>query len=100
MRRPVPLPVGTEQARGAQRRGPRPSSRGKTSRAKYYYFTPSPEGTGARHDRGDRDDRREIAEHAKNWKFERIAKVDLAILRLAIYELLYRNDIPPIVSIN
>jgi len=43
---------------------------------------------------------REIAEHAKNWKFERIAKVDLAILRLAIYELLYRNDIPPIVSIN
>ena len=38
--------------------------------------------------------------HANNWKFERIAKVDLSILRLAIYELLYRNDIPPIVSIN
>ncbi len=42
----------------------------------------------------------EIREHAKNWKFERIAKVDLAILRLAIYELLFRKDIPPIVSIN
>ncbi|CAA6679428.1 MULTISPECIES: transcription antitermination factor NusB [unclassified Lentimonas] len=41
-----------------------------------------------------------IAEHANNWTFDRIAKVDLAILRLAIYELLYRNDIPPIVSIN
>ena len=41
-----------------------------------------------------------IEEHANNWTFERIAKVDLAILRLAIYELLYRNDIPPIVSIN
>ena len=41
-----------------------------------------------------------INEHANNWTFERIAKVDLAILRLAIYELLYRNDIPPIVSIN
>lgn len=42
----------------------------------------------------------EIASHASNWKFERIAKVDLAILRLAIFELLYRTDIPPIVSIN
>ena len=35
-----------------------------------------------------------------NWKFERIAKVDLAVLRLALYELLFRDDIPPIVSIN
>lgn len=43
---------------------------------------------------------REIMENASNWKFERIAKVDLAILRLAIYELLFRTDIPPIVSIN
>lgn len=41
-----------------------------------------------------------IKEHSQNWKFDRIAKVDLAILRLAIYELLYRKDIPPIVSIN
>ena len=42
----------------------------------------------------------QIQAHASNWKFERIAKVDLAILRLAINELLYRTDIPPIVSIN
>lgn len=42
----------------------------------------------------------EITSHASNWKFERIAKVDLSILRLAIFELLYRTDIPPIVSIN
>lgn len=42
----------------------------------------------------------EIAAHASNWSFDRIAKVDLAILRLAIFELLYRTDIPPIVSIN
>ena len=41
-----------------------------------------------------------ITEHASNWTFDRIAKVDLAILRLAIYELLFRADIPPIVSIN
>lgn len=41
-----------------------------------------------------------IRKHAANWDFNRIAKVDLAILRLAIGELLYREDIPPIVSIN
>jgi N utilization substance protein B len=43
---------------------------------------------------------KEITERASNWTFARIAKVDLSILRLAIYELLYRTDIPPIVSIN
>lgn len=37
---------------------------------------------------------------AHNWEFERIAKIDLAILRLAIYEMVYRKDIPPVVSIN
>ena len=41
-----------------------------------------------------------ISKQAKNWKFDRIAKVDLAVLRLALYELLFRHDIPPIVSIN
>ncbi|MBM3874104.1 MAG: transcription antitermination factor NusB [Verrucomicrobia bacterium] len=37
---------------------------------------------------------------AQNWDFDRIAKIDLAILRLAIFEMKYRNDIPPVVSIN
>ena len=37
---------------------------------------------------------------AQNWEFERIAKIDLAILRLAIYEMKHRKDIPPVVSIN
>ena len=41
-----------------------------------------------------------VSKQAKNWKFDRIAKVDLAVLRLALYELLFRHDIPPIVSIN
>jgi len=36
----------------------------------------------------------------KNWDFHRIAVVDRNILRLAIYELLFRDDIPPVVSIN
>jgi transcription antitermination protein NusB len=37
---------------------------------------------------------------AHNWEFDRIARIDLAILRLAIFEMLYRKDIPPVVSIN
>ena len=53
---------------------------------------------GAIENMGEIDE--QIQAHASNWKFERIAKVDLAILRLAIHELLHRKDIPPIVSIN
>ena len=41
-----------------------------------------------------------ISKYATNWSIDRIAKVDLAILRLSIFELLKREDIPPIVSIN
>ena len=41
-----------------------------------------------------------IKKHAKNWELHRIAAVDRNILRLAIYEMLHRQDIPPIVSIN
>jgi N utilization substance protein B len=37
---------------------------------------------------------------AHNWEFERIAKIDLAILRIAIFEMNHRKDIPPVVSIN
>jgi N utilization substance protein B len=41
-----------------------------------------------------------ITKLAKNWELHRIAAVDRNILRLAIYEMLHREDIPPIVSIN
>jgi N utilization substance protein B len=41
-----------------------------------------------------------IKKHAKNWDLHRIAAVDRNILRLAIYEMLHRDDIPPVVSIN
>ncbi len=41
-----------------------------------------------------------IRKHAKNWELHRIAAVDRNILRLAIYEMLHREDIPPVVSIN
>ena len=41
-----------------------------------------------------------IKEHCKNWDFNRIAAVDRNIMRLAIFEMLHRDDIPPVVSIN
>ncbi len=41
-----------------------------------------------------------IKKHAKNWDLPRIAAVDRNIMRLAIYEMLHRDDIPPVVSIN
>ena len=41
-----------------------------------------------------------IIKHVKNYDFNRIAPVDRNILRLAIYEMLHREDIPPVVSIN
>jgi N utilization substance protein B len=42
----------------------------------------------------------QIRAMAQNWDFERIAKIDLAILRVAMFEMLHRKDIPPVVSIN
>ena len=41
-----------------------------------------------------------IGKHTQHWRMERMATVDRNVLRLAIYEMLYRDDIPPVVSIN
>jgi transcription antitermination protein NusB len=41
-----------------------------------------------------------IQKHAKNWDLPRMATVDRNILRLAVHEMLHREDIPPVVSIN
>jgi transcription antitermination factor NusB len=41
-----------------------------------------------------------IEEVAKNWQLRRMAAIDRNILRLATFELLYREDIPPLVTIN
>ncbi len=37
---------------------------------------------------------------ADNWDLERLAAVDRCVLRLAVYELTERDDIPPKVTIN
>lgn len=42
----------------------------------------------------------EVEKYAKGWKIGRISKVDLAVLRLCIYEIVYRTDIPFNVSVN
>lgn len=41
-----------------------------------------------------------INTYSVKWTVERIAKVDIAILRLAIYEIIYVKDIPVNVSVN
>ncbi|WP_353892377.1 transcription antitermination factor NusB [Proteinivorax hydrogeniformans] len=41
-----------------------------------------------------------IQKYSKKWKVDRMAKVDKAILRLGVYEILYCEDIPHSVSIN
>ena len=42
----------------------------------------------------------EIEESAIGWRIDRMPKVDISILRIAIFEMKYREDIPLSVSIN
>ena len=41
-----------------------------------------------------------IEEHTHKWKAERLSRVTLSVLRMAVYELLYCEDIPVSVTIN
>lgn len=41
-----------------------------------------------------------ILSKLKNWTIDRIFKIDLAILRLAVYEIIYFEDMPPKVAVN
>ena len=41
-----------------------------------------------------------ISQKATGWSIDRIGRVELTILRLAIYEMLFDDDIPVSVSIN
>ena len=54
--------------------------------------------------KGVRDNRKEIdaliVKYAKNWDLDRMAITDRNVIRIAIYEFLYRDDIPPAVTIN
>ncbi len=41
-----------------------------------------------------------IRKYIRGWKMDRLSKVSLALLRLALYEMLFEPDIPVSVSIN
>ena len=41
-----------------------------------------------------------IERFSKNWEIHRMSCVDRNVMRIAVYELLYCEDIPPKVSIN
>ena len=41
-----------------------------------------------------------ISSFAKDWKIERMNRVDVAILRLAICEIMYREDVTTAIAIN
>jgi N utilization substance protein B len=41
-----------------------------------------------------------ITKHLEHWSIERLKKVDLAILRVSVYSLLYQADIPAQITID
>jgi N utilization substance protein B len=41
-----------------------------------------------------------IAKYAKNWRFERISRVAAAIMRTAMFEVLYMPEVPYKAAIN
>jgi N utilization substance protein B len=41
-----------------------------------------------------------IKSHLKNWNFDRLNRVDLAIMRMSAYSLKYQQDIPPSIVID
>lgn len=41
-----------------------------------------------------------INSHLQNWTFERLKRVDLAVLRIGAYSLLYQRDIPAQITID
>lgn len=41
-----------------------------------------------------------IEKKSMGWKISRLSKIDLSILRIGIYEILYREDIPYSVTVN
>lgn len=41
-----------------------------------------------------------IRRHLQNWDFSRLGRVDLALLRMSAYTLMYQNDVPPSIVID
>ncbi|MDP4178269.1 MAG: transcription antitermination factor NusB [Bacillota bacterium] len=43
---------------------------------------------------------KKIEDNLINWKINRLSKIDLSILRLCTYEIMFDEEIPDIVSVN
>lgn len=41
-----------------------------------------------------------LSKYANRWNSDRMGAVDRAVMRVALFEMLYRDDVPPVVSIN
>lgn len=41
-----------------------------------------------------------LQDYLKGWSIDRLSKVDREILRLGVYEMIYRQDVPPKVVVN
>ncbi len=43
---------------------------------------------------------RTLKKYTDNWDVERLGVLERTVLRVAVYEMLFRADVPPVVSIN
>lgn len=50
-------------------------------------------------ERGEEIDAR-IAEVAQNWRFERLSRVDLSAIRIAVFEMMGDSPLPPEIAID
>ena len=41
-----------------------------------------------------------LSQYANRWNSDRMGAVDRTVMRVALFEMLYREDVPPVVSIN
>lgn len=41
-----------------------------------------------------------LVDYLKGWKMDRLSRIDREVLRLAVYEMIYRDDVPPKVVVN
>ena len=41
-----------------------------------------------------------LSQYANRWNSDRMVAVDRTVMRVALFEMLYREDVPPVVSIN
>ncbi len=69
----------------------------KTDKKQYNYIVSTANGV---FDKKDALDEIISANIKDGWNINRISKVSLAILRLAVYEIMYLDDIPDAVSAN